>query len=142
MDAEDSSELRFNEALNDATFLSNAEVAVILGKDKDEGEVENEVYQKTLAHCQRFSGFMASELNISNISALQGELQNKMFEDFKPDGTIESKQLHNFEVTALMNLDPEDYDEAVALIPSMQKRFSEDQIEELLQILSKGKNKM
>ena len=45
-------------------------------------------------------------------------------------------KLEEFEIVALLNLSPEDYDEAIALIPSLQKKISERNIEEILETIS------
>lgn len=45
-------------------------------------------------------------------------------------------KLAEFEIVALLNLSPEDYDEAIALIPSLQKKISERNLEEILETIS------
>jgi DNA-directed RNA polymerase II subunit RPB4 len=51
-------------------------------------------------------------------------------------------RLEEFEIACLSNLNPEEVEESVALIPSLQKRFAEDEIEEILGIVSRTAARM
>ena len=51
-------------------------------------------------------------------------------------------RLEEFEIACLSNLNPEDPEEAIALIPSLQTRFREDEIEEILSIVSRTTARM
>lgn len=44
--------------------------------------------------------------------------------------------LSDFELVSLLNLSPEDYDEAVALVPSLHQKISERNVEEILDVIS------
>lgn len=46
-------------------------------------------------------------------------------------------QLEEFEVACLSNLYPEDAEEAVTLIPSLPKHFTDSEIEEILSVISR-----
>lgn len=46
-------------------------------------------------------------------------------------------QLEEFEVACLSNLYPEDAEEAVTLIPSLPKHFTDGEIEEILSVISR-----
>ena len=54
------------------------------------------------------------------------------------DEDMESKKLHGFEVVALCNLSPQNVDSCKALIPSIELRFSDAEIQAMLNILSKA----
>ena len=58
------------------------------------------------------------------------------------DGGVIERRLHQFEIVSLLNLDPQDYDEAVALIPSLQRNFNEREIEEILTMILSAKRKI
>ena len=45
-------------------------------------------------------------------------------------------QLKQFEIASLVNLNPETYDEAVTLVPSLHGRFQEEHVEWMLQRVS------
>lgn len=50
--------------------------------------------------------------------------------------------LEEFEIACLSNLNPEEVEEAVALIPSLQARFEETEIDEILSIVSRTTARM
>ena len=58
------------------------------------------------------------------------------------DGETVEYRLEEFEIACLSNLNPEEVEEAVALIPSLHKRFAEDEIEEILGIVSRTAARM
>lgn len=58
------------------------------------------------------------------------------------EGQVTEYRLEEFEIACLSNLNPEEVEEAVALIPSLQKRFAEDEIEEILGIVSRTAARM
>ena len=51
------------------------------------------------------------------------------------DGEIVEVKLHQFEIASLSNLNPEERDEADAIIPSLLRKFNEDQVDEVLEIV-------
>ena len=53
------------------------------------------------------------------------------------DGNKSEVRLEEFEIACLSNLNPEEVEEATALIPSLQSRFEEHEIEEILGIVSR-----
>lgn len=58
------------------------------------------------------------------------------------NGRVVEVRLEEFEIACLSNLNPEEVEESVALIPSLQKRFGEDEIEEILGIVSRTAARM
>jgi DNA-directed RNA polymerase II subunit RPB4 len=58
------------------------------------------------------------------------------------EGEIVEHRLEEFEIASLSNLNPEEVEEAVTLIPSLHKRFAEDEIEEILAIVSRTAARM
>ena len=141
--AENASELQFGgEDLDNeetgTTCLSNAEVAILLDKQRASLEEQSEeatpVFKQTLEYALRFSGTSDPVSNAPAIEALRDALMN--FECERDGGKME--KLHSFEIAALSNLAPEDYDEVEALIPSIYARFREDEIEQLLELLSQN----
>jgi DNA-directed RNA polymerase II subunit RPB4 len=69
---------------------------------------------KTLNYTQRFAKFK----NMENIAAVRSLLTQK--------------KIHKFELAALANLCPETAEEAKSLIPSLEGRFDEDELNGLL----------
>ncbi|KAK8756231.1 hypothetical protein V5799_001063 [Amblyomma americanum] len=69
---------------------------------------------KTLGYCQRFSRFK----NRETISAVRQLLAQK--------------KLHRFELAQLANLCPDNPEEARALVPSLEGRFEDDQLRQIL----------
>lgn len=108
-----------------------------IGVEADMGDAFN----KTLAYAKRFSGYTDTLSDSSSIHALREELYNKSFVTIDNEGGVQERKLHPFEIVAMLNLEPEDYDEAVALIPSLQHKFDEKEIEEVLSLIATSKNK-
>ena len=52
------------------------------------------------------------------------------------DGATTRVKLHQFEIASLSNLVPDNVEEATTLIPSLQSRFRESEIDEILTIVS------
>jgi DNA-directed RNA polymerase II subunit RPB4 len=69
---------------------------------------------KTLNYTQRFAKFK----NMENIAAVRSLLTQK--------------KIHKFELAALANLCPETAEEAKSLIPSLEGRFDEEELNSLL----------
>ncbi|XP_003386979.1 PREDICTED: DNA-directed RNA polymerase II subunit RPB4-like [Amphimedon queenslandica] len=117
---EDATELRFGKDFDTADALLVSEVKMLLEHRKAQHESQDddqdlsEVFTKTLDYCQTFSKYNSRE----TISAIRGALQKH--------------KLHKFEVACLANLAPADADEAKTLLPSLQGRFDDLELNELL----------
>ena len=119
---EDAAELQFPKEfeLGDTKTLLISEVNILLEHRKQQNESQeeeqefSEVFMKTLNYAQRFSKFN----NMENIAAVRSLL------------TI--KKIHKFELAALANLCPESAEEAKSLIPSLEGRFDEEELNSLL----------
>jgi DNA-directed RNA polymerase II subunit RPB4 len=123
---EDASDLVFPKEFENAETLLISEVQMLLEHRKhqnetaeDEQELSN-VFMKTLSYTQRFSKYKSRE----TIGAVRSLLMQK-------------KLLHKFEMASLANLCPENAEEAKSLVPSLEGRFED---EELNQILDDIKN--
>jgi len=123
---EDASDLVFPKEFENAETLLISEVQMLLEHRKhqnetaeDEQELSN-VFMKTLIYTQRFSKYKSRE----TIGAVRSLLMQK-------------KLLHKFEMASLANLCPENAEEAKSLVPSLEGRFED---EELNQILDDIKN--
>lgn len=81
---------------------------------EDEQEL-SEVFMKTLNYTQRFSKFK----NRETIAAIRSLLMQK--------------KLHKFELAALANLCPESPEEAKSLIPSLEGRFEDEELRQILE---------
>jgi len=118
---EDAAELTFPKEFEDAETLLISEVRMLLEHRKSQNEqVEDEqklsdVFMKTLGYTGRFSKFRNRE-TIASIRTL-----------------LMQKKLHKFELAALANLCPESAEEARSLIPSLEGRFSEEELGGLLE---------
>ncbi|CAG0908627.1 unnamed protein product, partial [Cyprideis torosa] len=117
---EDASDLVFPKEFEDAETLLISEVHMLLEHRKQQNESSeedlelSEMFMKTLTYCQRFSKFKNRE-TIASVRSL-----------------LMRKKLHKFEVAALANLCPETPEEAKCLIPSLESRFTEDELREIL----------
>uniref|UniRef100_A0A915DH20 RNA polymerase Rpb4/RPC9 core domain-containing protein n=1 Tax=Ditylenchus dipsaci TaxID=166011 RepID=A0A915DH20_9BILA len=78
----------------------------------------SEVFVKTLNYARRLSKFKTRE----TIRSVRGIFSGKY-------------NLHKFEVAQLANLCPETAEEAKALIPSLENKMEDDELEELLKDL-------
>lgn len=70
---------------------------------------------KTLNYCSRFSRYR----NRETIAAVRSLLQQK--------------RIHKFELAQLANLCPETPEEAKALIPSLEGRFQDEELRQILE---------
>ncbi|CAH0477069.1 unnamed protein product [Peronospora belbahrii] len=145
VDTEDAAELNLGVDFRNETCLSNAEVAVILEKQKSDYETQEKqltnVFQKTYSYVQRFSGTKDPVTNQASVTELREALMSLAFQRDEDGETVEYR-LEEFEIACLSNLNPEEVEEAVALIPSLHKRFAEDEIEEILGIVSRTAARM
>lgn len=117
---EDASELVFPKEFENAETLLISEVQMLLEHRKHQNEsAEDEqelstVFIKTLNYTQRFSKYK----NRETISAVRSLLVQK--------------KLHKFELATLANLCPETSEEAKALIPSLEGRFEDEDLQQIL----------
>lgn len=80
---------------------------------EDEQEL-SDIFMKTLNYTQRFSKFK----NRETIAAIRSLLMQK--------------KLHKFELAALANLCPDGAEESKSLIPSLEGRFEDDELKQIL----------
>nr|CAB3265017.1 DNA-directed RNA polymerase II subunit RPB4-like [Phallusia mammillata] len=117
---EDSSQLQFPKEFENAETLLNSEVHMLLEHRKTQNESAeddqelSEVFMKTLNYTQRFSRFKNRE-TIASVRTL-----------------LIQKRLHKFELASLANLCPESAEEAKALVPSLEGRFEDDELQQVL----------
>uniref|UniRef100_A0A3Q3AS05 DNA-directed RNA polymerase II subunit RPB4 n=1 Tax=Kryptolebias marmoratus TaxID=37003 RepID=A0A3Q3AS05_KRYMA len=103
-----------------AETLLNSEVHMLLEHRKQQNESAedeqelSEVFMKTLNYTARFSRFK----NRETITAVRSLLLQK--------------KLHKFELASLANLCPEAAEEAKALIPSLEGRFEDEELQQIL----------
>ncbi|RWS24533.1 DNA-directed RNA polymerase II subunit RPB4-like protein [Leptotrombidium deliense] len=118
---EDAGELQFPKEFENAETLLISEVDMLLEHRQQQNEsVEDEqelseVFMKTKCYCSRFSRYK----NRETISAIRSLLQ--------------SKKMHKFEFAQLANLCPETPEEAKALIPSLEGRFQDEELRQILE---------
>jgi DNA-directed RNA polymerase II, putative len=118
---EDATELQFPPEFENAETLLISEVHMLLehrksqNEEKEEEEELNEIFTKTLNYCQRFSKYK----NRETISAVRSFLV--------------SKKMHKFELAQLANLCPDNHEEAKALIPSLETRFTDEDLQQILE---------
>ncbi|AWO99501.1 DNA-directed RNA polymerase II subunit RPB4 isoform 3 [Scophthalmus maximus] len=104
---------------NSETLL-NSEVHMLLEHRKQQNESAedeqelSEVFMKTLNYTARFSRFK----NRETITAVRSLLLQK--------------KLHKFELASLANLCPEAAEEAKALTPSLEGRFEDEELQQIL----------
>ena len=117
---EDAGELQFPKEFENAETLLISEVLMLLEHRKQQNENAEEeqelpeVFMKTLNYCQRFSRFK----NRETISAVRSLLTQK--------------KVHKFELAQLSNLCPETPEEAKTLIPSLEGRFEDEELRQIL----------
>ncbi|XP_056670003.1 DNA-directed RNA polymerase II subunit RPB4-like [Monodelphis domestica] len=125
---EDALKLVFLKRFETAETLLNSEVHMLLEHRKQQNEsVEDEqefseVFLKTLNYTVHFSRFKNREIIASVWSLL---LQ---------------KKLHKFELVCLANLCPESAKEAKALIPSLEGRFEDEELQQILDDIQTKRN--
>ena len=117
---EDATELQFPKEFENAETLLNSEVFMLLEHRKgqsdglDDEQELSQVFMKTLGYTQKFSRYKNRE-TIASVRSLLGK-----------------KKLHKFELACLANLCPETAEEAKSLIPSLEGRFDDDDLQQLL----------
>ncbi|XP_014290001.1 DNA-directed RNA polymerase II subunit Rpb4 isoform X1 [Halyomorpha halys] len=117
---EDAADLQFPKEFENAETLLISEVHLLLDHRKqqnqsaeDEQEL-SEVFLKTLTYTERFRKFKNKE----TIAAVRSLLTQK--------------KLHKFELASIANLCPEMPEEAKALIPSLEGRFEDEELRQIL----------
>ncbi|KAJ1373043.1 hypothetical protein KIN20_035371 [Parelaphostrongylus tenuis] len=126
---EDATEMRFPKEFEsqNCDALLTSEVFLLLehrrqqNEAKDEIEDMSEVFIKTLNYARRLSRFKNRE-TIKAVRAI-----------------FSQKPLHKFEVAQIVNLCPENAEEAKALIPSLENKLEDDDLEEILRDLQSKK---
>mmetsp|Transcript_25148 Transcript_25148/g.63248 ORF Transcript_25148/g.63248 Transcript_25148/m.63248 type:complete len:137 (+) Transcript_25148:54-464(+) len=116
---ENAAELKLGPEFQDARCLMYSEVAILLEFSQDADAEVPEMVQKTLDYVKRFSRF---------------DSQTAVREARK---TLERNQLHQFEVATVGNLCPAEAEEAKALVPSLEGRFADSDIQDMLVDLSR-----
>ncbi|XP_069752489.1 DNA-directed RNA polymerase II subunit RPB4 isoform X2 [Narcine bancroftii] len=117
---EDASQLVFPKEFESSETLLNSEVHMLLEHRKQQNESAedeqelSEVFMKTLNYTARFSRFKNRE-TIASVRSL-----------------LLQKKLHKFELASLANLCPETAEEAKALIPSLEGRFEDEELQQIL----------
>jgi len=118
---EDATLLQFPPEFANADTLLNSEVHMLLEHRKqsnenteDEQEL-SEVFAKTLNYTQRFSRFKNRE-TIASVRSL-----------------LVQKKLHRFELAQIGNLIPESAEEAKGLIPSLEDRYCDEDLAQILE---------
>ncbi|KAL6734609.1 RNA polymerase Rpb4 [Ancylostoma duodenale] len=126
---EDATEMRFPKEFEsqNCDALLTSEVFLLLehrrqqNEAKDEIEDMSEVFIKTLNYARRLSRFKNRE-TIKAVRAI-----------------FSQKPLHKFEVAQIVNLCPETAEEAKALIPSLENKLEDDDLDEILRDLHSKK---
>ncbi|KAL1465361.1 hypothetical protein WDU94_004942 [Cyamophila willieti] len=117
---EDAGDLQFPKEFENAETLLISEVHMLLQHRKTQNENAEEeqefsdVFLKTLTYTGRFRKFKNRE-TITSVRNL-----------------LTQKKLHKFELAAIANLCPETPEEAKALIPSLECRFEEEELRQIL----------
>lgn len=118
---EDAAELQFPKEFENAETLLISEVHMLLEHRKNQNESAeeeqelSEVFMKTLNYTERFSRFKNRE-TIANVRSL-----------------LMQKKLHKFELAQLSNLCPDNPEEAKSLIPSLEGRFEDEELRQILE---------
>jgi len=117
---EDATELQFPKEFESAETLLNSEVFMLLehrkaqNENADDEQEMSDVFMKTLNYTQRFSRFK----NRETIAQVRGLLSKK--------------KLHKYELASIANLCPETAEEAKSLIPSLEGRFDDEELQQIL----------
>lgn len=117
---EEAADLQFPKEFENAETLLISEVHMLLEHRKAQNESAeeeqefSEVFMKTLTYTNRFRKFKNKE-TISSVRNL-----------------LMQKKLHKFELASLANLCPETPEEAKALIPSLEGRFEDEELRQIL----------
>ncbi|XP_062043731.1 DNA-directed RNA polymerase II subunit RPB4-like [Lepus europaeus] len=110
---EDASQLIFPKEFETAETLLNPEVHMLLEHRKQQSE-SAEVFMKTLTYTACFNHFKNRE-TVASVRSL-----------------LLQKKRPKFELACLANLCPETAEEAKALIPSLEGRFEDEELQQIL----------
>ncbi|XP_026285250.1 DNA-directed RNA polymerase II subunit Rpb4-like isoform X2 [Frankliniella occidentalis] len=117
---EDAADLQFPKEFENAETLLISEVHMLLehrqaqNESAEEEQEFSEVFHKTLTYTERFRKFKNKE-TISSVRNL-----------------LMQKKLHKFELASLANLCPETPEEAKSLVPSLEGRFEDEELRQIL----------
>lgn len=89
------------------------------------------VFKKTQSYVTRFTGTKDPVANQAAVIEIRDALQSHSFEH-----DDEVHRLEEFEIASSSNLYPEEVEEAIALIPSLPKHFTDHEIEDILALIS------
>ena len=118
---ENAAELQFSPEFANAETLLISEVNLLLqhrikqNENAEEEQEFSEVFTKTHNYTTRFSRFN----NRDTISTVRNTLSQK-------------SKLHKFEIAQIANLAPETPEEAKGLIPSLEGRFQDEELAQIL----------
>ena len=118
---EDASLLKFSKEFETAETLLISEVHMLMENRKIQNETSEEdkelpkVFLKTLEYCERFSRFKNKETIIA--------VRNML---------VQKANFHKYEIASLANLCPENSEEAKALIPSLEDKIDNDDLQKVL----------
>ena len=132
-------------ATSEETFLSNAEVCILLTSQKAKREANGlrttEIFDKTLEATRRFAGISEPQKPgmVVHVQELRQQLTVMEFqrESEVDPGSLEMHRLTPFEVAQFSNLMPENPEEAFALMPGLSGRFEHDDIQQVCDICDK-----
>ena len=124
----------FKETFDNVDCLSIGEVAGILHEDVKKRKnndsrsnvVENVIFSQTQEYVFMFSNITQPETKGSELDDLKESLRGLRFEG------SEHLRLTNPEIAMLCSLVPEDYEEAITLVPSLRDRFERGQVESII----------
>jgi hypothetical protein len=80
--------------------------------------------------------------NAAAVKQLRDDLENKSFETvIESSGDVELVKLRQFEIASLLNMAIDDAEEAYALIPSLQRHIRKDDLQEVLETITKSRDR-
>ncbi|EAT41740.1 AAEL006661-PA [Aedes aegypti] len=117
---EDAADLQFPKEFENAETLLISEVHMLLEhrKNQNENSEEEQEFSEVFLKTYNYTGMFRKFKNKETIASVRSLLM--------------SKKLHKFELAALGNLCPEAPDEAKALIPSLEGRFEDEELRQIL----------
>lgn len=119
IEEEDAALLKFPKEFENAETLTISEVLKILKnrqeQQKNSMQKLNEVFLKTLEHCEQFNRLGDNKEQISAVRRM-----------------LQTKKLHKFELAQLANLCPDSAEEARTFIPSLENNFQDEELTEIL----------
>uniref|UniRef100_A0A1Q3FD64 DNA-directed RNA polymerase II subunit RPB4 n=1 Tax=Culex tarsalis TaxID=7177 RepID=A0A1Q3FD64_CULTA len=117
---EDAADLQFPKEFENAETLLISEVHMLLEhrKNQNESSEEEQEFSDVFLKTYNYTGLFRKFKNKETIASVRSLLM--------------SKKLHKFELAALGNLCPEAPEEAKALIPSLEGRFEDEELRQIL----------